>query len=418
MARKDTQNRTIVINISESKYASFMQDNQEAHQFIQKAFEKHPELFPAQMSQGYVLNGKTRVSKKLALQLRKIKVAGVSYQLRPSFLLPAMRAKTREVSKALFLLRFGVPFWALAFVFGHNSMWWAAGRWYRLYKCLGKASVVGSTVYDSSKLPQDLLADEHHIRIRGKKAYVATTIGQGCILGVEACAKADEVSLQEGYALFQKEALDIKANYEPTSVNTDGGPATQNVWQSLFPTIAVVECFLHAFIKVRDRATKQLTSFFELAATKIWNCYRAESKRALSQQMRRLKEWTHQHIPNCAMKDNILKLCLKKKRWLKYLDFPSAHRTSNMLDRVMRAMSRHAFNSQMFHATLNSTTANFRAFALLYNFSPSCPAVTKKAGQLISPAARLNGFVYHDDWLENLLIAASMGGYRHHRKTL
>ena len=89
-----------------------------------------------------------------------------------------------------------------------------------------------------------------------------------------------------------------------------------------------------------------------------------------------------------------------------------------MLDRVMRAMSRHAFNSQMFHATIKSTTANFRAFALLYNFSPSCAAVTKKTGQLTSPAARLNGFVYHDDWLENLLIDASMGGYRHQRKTV
>ena len=148
---------------------------------------------------------RTRVSKKLTLQLRKIKVAGVSYQLRPSFLLPAMRAKTGEVSKALFLLRFGVPFWALALVFGRNSMWW-----YRLYRCLGKASIVGTTVYDLDKLPQDLLADEHHIRIRGKKAYVATTIGQGCILGAQACAKADETALKEGYEVFQQEALDIK----------------------------------------------------------------------------------------------------------------------------------------------------------------------------------------------------------------
>jgi hypothetical protein len=24
----------------------------------------------------------------------------------------------------------------------------------------------------------------------------------------------------------------------------------------------------------------------------------------------------------------------------------------------------------------------------------------------------LNGFVYHDDWLQNLLVSASMGGYR------
>ena len=84
----------------------------------------------------------------------------------------------------------------------------------------------------------------------------------------------------------------------------------------------------------------------------------------------------------------------------------------------MRAMSRHAYNFQMFHANLNSKSANFRAFALLYNFSPSCPAVTEQTGEFTSPAARLNEFVYHQDWLQNLLIAASMGGYRHHRKTL
>lgn len=95
----------------------------------------------------------------------------------------------------------------------------------------------------------------------------------------------------------------------------------------------------HAFIKVRDRATKKLAGFFEAAATKIWDCYRAESKRQLGQQIRRLPEWTHQQLPECAMKANILKLGNKRKRWLQHLDFPSAHRTSNMLDRIMKAMS-------------------------------------------------------------------------------
>ena len=405
MALKDTQNRTIVFPIAESSYQTFMQDQPVAHQQIKEAFDQHPELFPPAMSKGYMLNGRTRVSQKLGLQLRKIKVSGVSYQLRPSFLLPAMRAKTNEVSKPLFLLRFGVPFWALAFVFGRNPMWW-----YRLYLCLGRSSIVGTTVYKTDCLPADVLADEHHVRVRGRKAYIATTIGQGCILGVQACARADEATLAEGYGVFQQEALDANPSYQPVSVNTDGWPATQKVWQSLFPTIAVVECFLHAFIKVRDRATKKLEGFFDTAATKIWDCYRAESKGQLAQQIRRLREWTKKHLPQCAMKDNILKLCAKKKRWIQHLDFPSAHRTSNMLDRVMRAMSRHAFNSQMFHATIDSTTANFRAFALLYNFSPSCPAVTKLQQQLTSPAARLNSFAYHQDWIQNLLIAASMGG--------
>ncbi len=104
-----------------------MQDTQLAHQQIKEAFQAYPELFPSEMSQGYTLNGKSRVSKKLTLQLRKIKVDGISYQLRPSFLLPAMWAKTQEVSKPLFLLRLGVPFWALAYVFGRNPMCRAAG---------------------------------------------------------------------------------------------------------------------------------------------------------------------------------------------------------------------------------------------------------------------------------------------------
>ena len=417
MACVDKQNRTIVLDIAESMYEKFISDSEVAHRQINEAFKPHPELFPSGMKH-YMLNGKTRVSQKLGVELRKIKVAGISYQLRPGFLLPAMRAKTEDVSKPLFLLRFGVPFWALAYVFGHNAMWW-----YRLYLCLGRSSVVGTTVYNTDKLPQDILADEEHVRVAGQKAYVATTIGKNCMPGAEVCAQADEDHLTKAYQVFQQEALNLNAHDEPRSVNTDGWTATQNAWKSLFASITVIECFLHAFIKVRDRATKKLAGFFEAAATGIRDCYRAESKRQPGQQIRRLRAWTHQQLPKCAMKANILKLCNKRKRWLQHLDFPAAHRTarrpgSNMLDRIMKAMSRHAFNAQMFHASIKSTTANFRSFALLYNFWPSCPAVTRKHVQLTSPAARLNGFVYHQDWLQNLLIAASMGGYRNHRKTL
>ncbi len=258
MALKGTQNRTIVINISESIYNSFMQDSQAAHHLIQEAIQHHAELFPPRINGGYVLNGKTRVSKKMSLQMRKIKVDGISYQLRPSFLLPAMRAKTQEVSKPLFLLRLGVPFWALAYVFGRNPMCRAAGQWYRLYLCLGRSSLVGTTVYDADQLPENLLADEQHIRVQGRKAYVATTIGQGCMLGAHACSKADEVTLKEGYKVFHQEALDVIEDYEPKTVNTDGWSATQNAWKHLFANIALIECFLHAFLKVRDRATKKL----------------------------------------------------------------------------------------------------------------------------------------------------------------
>ncbi len=118
------------------------------------------------------------------------------------------------------------------------------------------------------------------------------------------------------------------------------------------------------------------------------------------------------------MKDNILKLCKKKHKWLAHFDFAAAHKTSNMIDRKMRAMNRHANNSQMFHANVSSTSKNFRAFALLHNFSPSCISAWDETCTLVSPAARLNECIYHDDWLNNLMIAASVAAFRVQRNPL
>jgi len=412
MAFKSTQNRTIVLPIPEENYELFVQDSSIAHEYIKYYYSEMPECFPAEMEKGYQLNGRDRKSKKTKIQQRRIKLGDMIYRIRPSFILPYQRGRTEEASKGLFLLRFGVPFWALSYCFGHNPMWW-----YRLYLCLSVNSIVGTTVRESSNLPQDILADEHHIKIRGKKAYVATTVGNNCFLGMNVSSSADENSLYESYGVFKEEASDLNADYQPDTVNTDGWFATQNCWKHLYPAIYVIECFLHAFIKVRDRATKKLKSSFNTAADKIWNCYRADSKRALAQQIRRLKEWG-QNMEDSAMKDNILKVCKKKKQWMMHFDVNNPHRTSNMIDRLMRAMKRHAYNSQMFHGKdTKSASKNFRAFALLYNFSPSSPNVTKNTS-LTSPAARLNGFVYHQDWLQNLFISASLGGYYNQRNPL
>lgn len=410
MALKFKKNRTIVLSLSESAYELFMEDNSVAHNQIASDYCLNPELFPTEMSGGYVLNGKTRLSKKLGIQMRKIKVGGISYRIRPSYVLPYFRGRTDEASAGLFLLRFGVPFWALAIVFGRNTMWW-----YRLYLSLGKYSLVGTSIHHPDLLPDDLLADEHHTRIRGKKAYIATTVGAGCFLGMAACPKADEQFLAQGYGVFKQESLRLNPDYQPKSVNTDGWAATQKVWESLFPTIQIIECFLHAFLKVRDRATKKLNTYFDRAADKIWEIYRAESKRSLAQQIRRLAQWTNKQIPDSPMKENILKLCKKKNKWMIHLDFPTAKRTSNMLDRLMKAMKRHAFNSQKFHGDIPKTSMNFRAFALLYNFSPAAPSAWDASKTLKSPVAKLNGFVYHQDWLQNLLLAASAKDLVYHR---
>ncbi len=46
---------------------------------------------------------------------------GEVYQLRPDFLMPYMVGKTEEMEKPLYLCQFGVPFEAIAYVFGRNA---------------------------------------------------------------------------------------------------------------------------------------------------------------------------------------------------------------------------------------------------------------------------------------------------------
>lgn len=313
MATKSKKNKTIVLPIAEENYSAFVEDLSTAHEIVQDFLNRAPELFPAEtLEKGYIFKGKDRVSKKMDIQLRRVQIAGEIYRIRPSFVTPYMRAKTKDVENALLLIRYGVPFWVIAIVFGRNPMFW-----YRLFISFAQFNLVGTTVYEISQLPKHLLADEFHIRIKGVKAYVATIIAGACFLGAEVCAKADEMTLRKAYGVFKAEVQALITNYQPLSINTDGWFATQNALQFLFGKAKIVECYLHAVIKVRDRATKKLKAQYQVAVDKVWNIYRTVSKRQMGQQIRRLREWTVKTLPECAMKDNLLKLCKKKGNgWL------------------------------------------------------------------------------------------------------
>lgn len=384
----------------------FINNIAEAHRVIEFIYSESPELFPTSMTgKNYHFKGKDRISKKLGIQQRRILIGNQLYRLRPSFVMPYMRCRTSEAESGLFMVRLGMPFWGISALLGRNPMFW-----YRCFLCLSDFNLVGTTVYNQEKMPHHLLCDEFHTRLRGQKIYVATTVGQDCFLGVQSCQKVDQKHLQEAYGVFKSEAQQVLPQYCPSDINTDGWAATQNALGNLFSDSALIECYLHAFIKIRDRCTKQLEDYREKVMDKIWNIYRSESKKQMGQKIRRLKEWTRKNVPNSPFRDNILKLCQKKKKWFAHFDHPEAYRTSAKLDRLMKNMEKHANNSQMFRGDIEANTKNFRAFALLCNFTMSCPKVTKVHDQLTSPAARLNGFIYADSWLENLLIAASLNG--------
>jgi hypothetical protein len=404
LAQKSKQ---ICLPLDQTRYQQLVQNPELFRAEIDQLFQEFPELFPTAMGQGYTLHDTLPFSKKLPqLQLRRLKLRASQevFTVRPAFVLPYMTGHTVEVEKPLFLRRWGVPYWGLVYLFGRDEAYW-----YRLENRFGRFSLVGTTVKSPAQLPLDLLADEKHTDFNGQTAYIATTVGQECVLGVSICLTADSASLTEAYGHFKTEARNLSPQYNPQTVNTDGWSATQQAWQHLFPLMTVILCFLHAFLNIRSRA-KGLKEHYPTLKTKVWAAYHALDREAFTEKVADLQQWAKQILPDGPALTAVLKLCAKAPAFLLAYDYPTAHRTSNMVDRQMLTMSRYLDRGQGYHGHLLSAEYRVRAWALLHNFGPYGPR-SQAAKTFISPAHRLNGRVYHQNWLHNLLISASMGGY-------
>lgn len=397
---------TICLPIEKDEYDEIVENAKKFRQWLDCCFAEMPELFPERFSRGYVMKD-GRTSAKQGESLRRIALRdGRSYSIRPSFLMPYMAARTEEVEAPLFLRKFGVPFWALAQVFGGDPM-----RWYRMELSLGRNSLVGTTVR-TAELPEHLLADEHHTRRKGDKNYIATTVGGGCVLGAALSEGAGSDDLAKAYGVFKAEARDLEPEYAPKTVNTDGWNGTQAAWRILFPLAAILRCFLHGWLKIRDRAKHLGDLFFDIGE-RVWDAYHASDRRTFSQRIRSLRNWANGCLTGIVL-DKVIDLCDKRDLWTIAYDHPDCHRTSNMLDRLMRSMNRYFEDGQHLHGSRDACDQHCRAWALLHNFSPWHPATAKANEGWQSPAERLNKHRYHDNWLQNLLISASLDGYHNH----
>jgi hypothetical protein len=402
--------KRICIPISREEYDEMINDTQRFRKTLDGLIDQHPELFPPGIGQGYQLYGLRQQSVKMPdVSLRRIKLAALEeegraqiFTVAPSFVMPYMVGYADDVEKALFLRRFGVPFWALSYVFGRDDMYWQ-----RMAASLGRNDIVGTTIKDPDKLPEHLLADEKHTRLNGEKAYIATTVAADCMLGASLTLAADEENLKEAYGHFKQEAQRLNPDYQPKTVNTDGWSATQLAWKALFPATTLILCFLHAFLSIRSRG-KHLKETFQAIKQRVWDIYHAERAADFMQQVADLRVWAQEHVTGPTL-DAILKLCSKADLFVLAFDHPDAHRTSNMLDRHLDPLDRCLYAARYFHGHLMSAEYQVRAWALLHNFQPYCPR-SKIRKEYLSDFHKLNGFVYHDNWLQNLLVAASLGG--------
>lgn len=396
---------TLCLPIGKDDYQDLIDAPPLFRAWLDRSFRSWPELFPKAFADGYRLKD-ARISARTGLRLRRIrlKATGEALSVRPSFVLPYMTGLTDDVQKALFLRAFGVPFWALARVFGKPAMYW-----YRLEVSLGRHSLVGTSVRRVD-VPTHLLADEHHQTRDGVKNYIATTVGEGCCLGAALAQTATAEDLTAAYGAFREEAEQAQAGYRPETVSVDGWASTHQAWRALFPLVVLLRCFLHGWLNIRSRG--KLTGAFTELSGKVWEAYHAPNRRSFGQRLRRLAEWARAQALSAWLLEQVEKLCRRSREYGVAYAHPDGHRTSNMLDRVMRSMSRYFEGGQHLHGSPKAAGLHVRAWALLQNFRPwGAEAVRANEGWR-SPAERLNRYRYHEDWLQNLQVSASLGGYR------
>ena len=234
---------------------------------------------------------------------------------------------------------------------------------------------MGTTVR-KVELPENLLADEHHQTLDGQKVYIATTVAGGCCLGAEPAEAAGTDELKTAYEVFKDEARDITPKYTPKTVSTDGWKGTQAAWKVLFPKVVILLCFLHSWLKIRDRA-KHLKEVFAEVSRRVWEAYHAPDRRSFAQRLRSLRKWATEHLTGIVL-ETVLDLCGKRDRWSKAYHHPGGHRTSNMLDRLMRGMNRYFDHGQHFHGSRDASRLHCRAWALLSSFAPWHPATARE----------------------------------------
>ena len=405
----------MVLPLNQGSYNRMIDDHQTYRDYLDTMLVECPELFPSDIQAGYTWHDILSSKKMPEVRLRRIKLKQPDLDgkdqvltIAPSFVMPYMTGYTDEVAEALFLRGFGVPYWALAHVFGHDDLFWQ-----RHVERLGRYDLVGTTIKSADKLPKNLLADEKHTRFNGKKAYIATTVADDCVLGASVALTADTPRLTEAYSHFKEETQRLDPDYQPETVNTDGWGPTHNSWLALFPMIIILRCFLHAYISIRS-CCKRLADFPELC-DKVWNIYHADNEIIFYREVAELYAWAQERFQG-ASKAAIDKLCSKTGDFLLAFQHPDAYRTSNMIDRHMEPMDRCLYSARYFHGHLMSAEFQIRGWALLHNFRPYCPR-SKIRKKFQSPAHQLNGFVYHHNWLHNLLISTSgQAIYAHHRK--
>ncbi len=150
----------------------------------------------------------------------------------------------------------------------------------------------------------------------------------------------------------------------------------------------MVLCFLHGFLKIRDRCRKAR----ELHR-RVWDVYRAATAEEFRRLMNEFQQWCATQTWTASVHEMLTKLWNKTEFYVVAYSHPGCHRTSNAVDRPMNRLCRLMYANRGLHGHQGSS--ELRGWALLLNFRPYAPRSNQPRTH-DSPAHRLNGKRYHE----------------------
>ena len=154
-------------------------------------------------------------------------------------------------------------------------------------------------------------------------------------------------------------------------MSVDGWASTHQAWLALFPLVVLLRCFLHGWLNIRSRG-KLSESFRESVEAGL-----GVVSRAVPPGLRATAAAAPRVGPTAEMSawllEQVEKLCGRSKEYAEAYSHPGGHRTSNMLDRMMRGMNRYFDRGQHLHGSPAACRLHCRAWALLANLRPLAP---------------------------------------------
>ena len=184
--------------------------------------------------------------------------------------------------------------------------------------------------------------------------------------------------------MFAAEARDVKPEYAPKTVNTDG-------WAGDAECLPLVVshhrggALLPARVPQDPRPlAARLGSFIAACGTSTAPPTGEEFRRLMSE----FQQWCATQTWTASVGEMLEKLWAKTECYATAYDHPGCHRTSNAVDRPMNRLCRLMYASRGLHGHQGSSELRLRGWALLHNFRPYAPR-GKCPRAFESPAHRL-----------------------------